>query len=508
MPSPTSTHNFLDKRHSITFTLAWSTFFVCLSALLFGYHLAELNAPGDVLSCTFKKPGPLPSYKDSVWSHLHLRQCIQMPDYGVALVTAMFTIGGLLASIVLGFTSVSSDYGRKQLCTVSAFFYLVGSFVMSFSQSNWQINLGRFLSGLGAGSSLIMSPILINELAPHNHRGLLGSLMQFAVSLGILLAQVVSYFYSNDQQWRMIFVVAGCLGSIQFLGLFTVPESPKWLIMKYGDVQHATTILESLRTDHSTVEFEIQHWKHLLTDNAPQEEEEEQTETSLLLSHESQSSFDPPLISTWKFLSDSKYRNQLIAVVLIMTGQQWSGVNTITYYGVQVLNNIFNNPDGNMVLFLSCLISTVNVFVSVGVAPLIDKWGRKPLLMASVTICGLSALSLAIGIPTKSDAVVVTAFFSFIVGFGIGLGPIPFLMISEFTSHDLVTIAQSFGTVMNWCSNMSVAMFFPILTKLLGGGMVFSVFAINCLFYGIAFYYTIPETKGFNHSNDVWENFK
>lgn len=61
---------------------------------------------------------------------------------------------------------------------------------------------------------------------------------------------------------------------------------------------------------------------------------------------------------------------------------------------------------------------------------------------------------------------------------------------------------------MNWCSNMSVAMFFPILTKLLGGGLVFSVFAINCLLYGIGFYYNIPETKGFNHSNDVWENFK
>ena len=80
--------------------------------------------------------------------------------------------------------------------------------------------------------------------------------------------------------------------------------------------------------------------------------------------------------------------------------------------------------------------------------------------MSSVVICGVSALSLAIGIPTKNDAVVVTAFFSFIIGFGIGLGPIPFLMISEFTGHDVVTIAQSFGTVMNWCSNMSVAMFF------------------------------------------------
>ena len=102
---------------------------------------------------------------------------------------------------------------------------------MSFSQTNWQINLGRLLNGFGAGSSLIVSPILINELAPLNHRGLLGSLMQSAVSIGIFIAQIVSYLYSNDQQWRLIFLVAGLIGFVQFVGLLTVPESPKWLTM-------------------------------------------------------------------------------------------------------------------------------------------------------------------------------------------------------------------------------------------------------------------------------------
>ena len=96
---------------------------------------------------------------------------------------------------------------------------------MSFSQTNWQINLGRLLNGFGAGSSLIVSPILINELAPLNHRGLLGSLMQSAVSIGIFIAQIVSYLYSNDQQWRLIFLVAGLIGFVQFVGLLTVPES-------------------------------------------------------------------------------------------------------------------------------------------------------------------------------------------------------------------------------------------------------------------------------------------
>lgn len=502
MPNPTSIHNFLDKRHSITPLLGWSTFIICLSALQFGYHLAELNAPADVLSCNVKKPGPLPSYNNTIWSHFHFNQCINMTEQGVTLITTMFTIGGLLASIILGTTSISTNYGRKHLCVVAALFYVLGSFLMSFSQTNWQINLGRLLNGFGAGSSLIVSPILINELAPLNHRGLLGSLMQSAVSIGIFIAQIVSYFYSNDQQWRLIFLVAGLIGSVQFVGLLTVPESPKWLTMAKNDVERATLILKGLRTDESTVDYEIHHWGNLTTTNLPDDE------TSLLLSDDSLLSQNPPLIPTIDFIMEKKYRKQLIAVVLIMTGQQLVGINAITYYGVKILNELFSGSNtGNLVLMLNCVFSGMNVAASIAVAPLIDRWGRKPLLMTSSTMCAICTSILAIGIPNRYDIAVVTACIGFVTGWALGLGPLPFLMISEFTGHDVVATAQSLGTVMNWSSNMFIAILFPFLTNILGIGMVFWVFVINSLVYGFGFYHYVPETKGFTHSRDVWEHF-
>lgn len=502
MPSTTSKHNFLDKRHSITPLLGWSTFIICLSALQFGYHLAELNAPADVLSCNFKKPGPLPSYKDTVWSHFHFNQCINMTEQGVALITTMFTIGGLLASIILGITSISTNYGRKHLCIISALFYVLGSFSMSFSQTVWQINLGRIFSGVGAGSSLIVSPILINELAPLNHRGLLGSLMQLAVSVGIFVAQIVSYVYSNDQQWRLIFLVAGLIGVVQFVGLLTVPESPKWLTMAKNDVERATFILKGLRSDESTVNHEIRHWGNLTTNSSPDDE------VSLLLSDGSSLSQNLPLIPTKDFFMERKYRKQMIAVVLIMTGQQLVGINAITYYGVKILNKLFSGSNtGNLVLVLNCVFSGTNVAASIAVAPLIDKWGRKPLLMTSITMCAVCTTILAVGIPNRYDIAVVTACIGFVTGWALGLGPLPFLMISEFTGHDVVATAQSLGTVMNWGSNMLVAILFPVLTDTFGIGMVFWVFVINSLVYGFGFYHYVPETKGFTHSHDVWERF-
>ena len=123
---------------------------------------------------------------------------------------------------------------------------------------------------------------------------------------------------------------------------------------------------------------------------------------------------------------ERKYRKQLIAVVLIMTGQQLVGINAITYYGVKILNELFSGSNtGNLVLMLNCVFSGMNVAASIAVAPLIDRWGRKPLLMTSITMCAICTSILAIGIPNRYDIAVVTACIGFVTGWALGLGPLP-----------------------------------------------------------------------------------
>ncbi|EGW33447.1 uncharacterized protein SPAPADRAFT_60799 [Spathaspora passalidarum NRRL Y-27907] len=515
MHPPTTIHNFIEKRHSITFKLAWSTFIICLCALQFGYHLAELNAPGDVLSCHFHKPGPADSYNDTIWYQFGRNQCIPMSEQGVAYITTSFTVGGLLVSVLLGSTSISMDYGRKPLLLGSSSFFVLGSLLMILANNIWIMNLGRLFNGIGCGSALTISPILINELTPINHRGLMGAIMQIAVSVGIFLAQLVSYFFSNDQQWRIVFVFAFGIALVQLVGLFTIPESPKWLILNNADVVTATEILTELRTDHSTIEHEIEHWKHLTFGPIKETSEvspllqRHNSTVSVCSSVSSRQSLEPPAVTIYDFIFTRKYRHQFIAVVLIMTGQQLSGMNAITYYGVKILNTVFNHHGsggGNRVLVLTCAFSVVNMISSTVVAPLIDRIGRKPLLLASVATCGICSLVLAIGIPNKYDIAVITACYGFIIGFAIGLGPIPFLMISELTGHEVVSLAQSFGTVTNWTSNMIIAFMFPLLQNLIGG-VVFYIFSVICLVYFVAFWFKIPETKGIHHVVEVWRDY-
>ncbi|KAK6198134.1 hexose transporter of the major facilitator superfamily [Scheffersomyces amazonensis] len=500
MHVPTSVHNFLDKPHSVTFQLAWSTAIICLSTLQFGYHLAELNAPEDILSCNFHKPGPYASYEDTIWYKYNYKQCIPMNEKGIALITTMFTVGGLVSSIILGSTSIPSRYGRRYMCLLSSLGYFFGSLIMVFANNVFMINLGRFINGIAAGSSLIMSPILINELTPINHRGFLGSLLQLAVTIGIFISQVVSYFFSNDQQWRIIFVFATSLGLLQFVMLFTVPESPKWMIMQGHDVKSATSILHDLRSDKSTVTYEINHWRQLSINERTKGDNEIQETTALL---------SETTVTTSEFMFAKKYRYQFIAVILLMTAQQLVGMNAITYYGVKILNNLFGNhheTGGDQVLILSCSFSLCNVISAICISPLVDKVGRRPLVLSSIFMCSICSIVIGVGIINQYDIAVITACFGFVIGFSIGLGPIPFLMISELSGHEVVSIAQSVGTSTNWLANIFIAFGFPILQNSMGGS-VFFIFFTTSIAYLVAVWRYIPETKGYNSVQDVWDNF-
>jgi SP family facilitated glucose transporter-like MFS transporter 1 len=512
-------NSYLDRPHLVTMRLGWSTAIICLSTLQFGYHLAELNAPLDILSCVYQKSGPLPSYDDTFWYKHNYNQCIPMNDRQEALVTTMFTVGGLFASILLGATSISSVFGRKFLCLVNAFLFTGGSLAMALTNSSLIFNLGRFVNGVAAGTSLIVTPILINELTPINQRGFLGSLLQLAVAVGIFIAQVVSYFCSNDQDWRLIFVFALMIGLVQFILLLTINESPKWLIMHRGEVSRATSLLRHLRSDKDTVMHEVNHWRKLSSTQRP---DTKPTDTSALLSHEAsvdslilqpltrvvsrRNSYDDSTLSTSDFVFSAKYRKEFIAVLLLMTSQQLTGVNSITFYGVRILNGLFKGANSN-VLLLSCSFSLCNVITAFLVSHVVDRWGRKPLMIASVSMTAICSFLIAVGIKYSKNVLAVVACFGFIIGYSIGLGPIPFLMISELTHHDVVSIAQSLGTSSNWASSMLIAYLFPQLQAYFGGSVFFIFFIISvAYFFGFAFY--IPETKGYNNCDDVWDRFQ
>ena len=503
--------------HRVTPRLAWATAITCLSTLQFGFHLAVLNAPQDIFSCKKHIPGPLPSYEDTLWNTYGRAQCIPMKLNNIALLNTLFTVGGLLSSLFAGSHTVSAMFGRKKLQKICALCYLLGSLLLTGANSLPAMYMGRLFGGIGAGASMVVAPILVSEITPFNHRGLMGSLLQFGVAMGILAAQLIAFPWSNDQQWRYLFLFGAFVALFQFLLLFTTVESPKWLILHRGDVSSATEILHTLRSDILAMRYEINHWRRLSNNTSTIPADKLLSERSSLLESGPQDDFhplstsmsrrgsiDPSTLSIVEYLVSPRYRKEWIAIIVIMTAQQLCGMNAITFYGVSVLSNIV--PLDTNVLYLTCLLALCNVILALTISPFIDRWGRKPLLLASVTMMGTCSVFISLGLLHNRDYMAAIACFGFIVGFSIGLALIPFLMVSEFASHETIGIAQSFGTMWNWIANIIIAYLFPLLKDIVGNSIFFVFFGIS-VFYFVAIWARVPETKGKLDYRDIWDAF-
>lgn len=509
-------HESLYAHHKITVRLAWTTLLSCLGTLQFGFHLAALNAPQQIISCQTHVPGPFPSYQDTFWARHGLKQCIPMLSHDIAWINTMFSVGGLLSSTVAGSHTMAALCGRRRLQILCAAFYVAGSLLLAFSNSFFAINCARFLVGLGAGAAMVVAPILINEISPFNHRGLMGSLLQFAVAIGIFLAQLIAFAWGNDQQWRMHFIFGAAMGLAQFVFLFTSSESPKWLITHRGEVTKALAILQTLRSDLRASTAEINHWRRLSTtqaqsarkgpnENMPLLEDGVWEDFHPLSSATSRrGSIDPSSLSMTEYLTSQIYRREIIATAVIMTAQQLCGMNAITFYGVSVLSNIV--PEDTNVLLLTSSLAFCNVVLALVVSPVVDRWNRKTLLLASVSTMAMFSVLISVGILNQLDLLAALSCFGFIIGFSIGLCQIPFLMVSEFSAQETIGKTQSFGTMLNWLANIIIASMFPMLREYLGG-YIFLMFTAIGIYYIGAIIRCVPETKGRLQYHDIWDAF-
>lgn len=450
-----------EVRHSVTPRLAWSTVIACLGTFQFGFHLSVMNAPQKYITCQYEDLEYwLLVYEKTVWEKFGFPQCKEASTTQVAMITACFTIGGLLSLIFLGVFGVAHSHGRKKIALVTSVLFMIGCLSIATSTNLLVIDVGRLLTGIAAGGSVIANPIWILELTPNNHRGLLGSLVQLAVAIGILSAQVVSIFWANPIQWRLVFVFGAGIALIQGIALVSSIESPKWLVIHKGDLPQATEIMSSIRSETHTIDLEISSWI-----------EDEPNESTRLIKTQ-------PVTMT-DFLCKQKHRKEMFSVLVLLTGQQLCGMNAITFYGVSILtlHASFN------VLYITTSLAACNALVLLLISPLVDRLGRKPLLIASLAVMSLSAMLMAWSITSNRDIIIGLACFSFVTGYSIGIGPLPFMMIPELTSVDTVGVAQLFGSASNWLANILVAFLVPLGQKYYGSEACFAAFAIICIIY-------------------------
>lgn len=480
----------LTKKLSITICI------ICLGSLQFGYHMAELNSPEAILSCRLSKPGSVPY--DETWFGKHgLVQCIPLRLEQIGLVTSIFSIGGLLGSLNLG--PVADRIGRKRASLINSSLYLVGSMLNGSSNNYTSLLIGRFIAGLGAGGALVITSLFINEISPSEYKGSLGSMNQASVNVGILLTQILALFWANNNNWRLLLFTGAFLAICNFLlTIFHVEESPVWLLNK-GHHSKAFRVLHSLRGgEYIHSRNEVLSWQG--SSNASEEDEGLLNSGSEENNGATGSQEETNAVSLRFYLTSPEFYNSRLVATGILVLQQFCGINSIIFYGVSVLIAIFPTK----AVFINFLISSVNVLFTFIAAPLIDKLGRKPLLLISVMFMGILTAVIGAGIITASALLSIIGIFTYITFFALGLGPIPFLIVSEVTQPKAKASAQSWGMTMNWLATFVVGFLFPILKNSSIGGGVYFIFTVLCALTFMFILKFIPETKGKGSYEEVW----
>lgn len=476
---------------SLTTKLIATVAIVAIGSLQFGYHMAELNSPQGVLSCSNSVPGKVP-YNQTFFGNHGLKKCIPLSGEQIGLVTSIFSIGGLLGSFYVG--TIADKIGRKKTALIHNVLFFVGSFFNTIANSFWTLLLGRFIAGIGAGSAIVITSLMINEIASPQYKGFLGSMNQVSINIGILLTQVLALWLCTDNSWRYLLLTGSVIALVNIGTIYLyMDESPVWLYNN-GMAVDAFKVLHSLRGgEYSDSRNEVNNWK------TGRDSEEES-----LLAEDLSSTQNPDASKSTVTLSDylkrPEYANSRLVATGILVFQQFCGINSIIFYGVSVLINIF--PES--AIFINCVISVVNAVVTFASAPLIDRLGRKPLLKTSVFFMGVSAVLLGFGISTKNALCSVVGTFVYITFFAIGLGPIPFLLVGEVTQPKAKAPAQSWGVTMNWVATFVVGFLFPILKNSWIGAGVYYIFAAMC---ALTFYFVqryVPETKGKDTYEEVW----
>ncbi|KAK3369833.1 general substrate transporter [Podospora didyma] len=488
-----------------------------LGPLQFGFHLAELNAPEDVITCRAKAAlstlAKAVSYikgdASSASSAVPI-DCIEMTRSDFAAISAIFTVGGLFGALTAG--PFTSSRGRRRAMQVTAAFFLLGSIVETFAASVTVMIIGRLLTGVGAGASTVIVPLYISEVAPPSRRGFFGAFTQISINVGILLTQTLGYFLSHDGAWRWILGSGIIISIAQALGLFIIPESPAWTASTKGDMVRARRVLQRIRGNHANLDEEVEAWgegngkvlseeESLLAGGGTASSDAIGTPLSPQLSQRTERA----TLGFSQVLRDSHTRPAIIAVVGIMFAQQLCGINSIIMYSVSLLKDLVSTNSA----LLTIIISVINLGTTIAASPLPDKLGRKTCLLASIIGQGTSSLVLALSIQFELKILSALAVLFFVAFFATGLGPVPFILASELVGPEAVGATQSWALGANYVATFLVAYLFPIVNDALnnalgGAGWVYFIFAGFALVFAGFIARNVPETRGKKDADEVW----
>jgi sugar porter (SP) family MFS transporter len=399
------------------------------------------------------------------------------------LVVSAVTFGALFGALIGG--TSSDTIGRRWTNIAAGLSFVAGSIFSALAPNVEVLIASRVLIGLAIGLTSVAAPMYIAELSPPRNRGKLVSLFQLAITIGILLSYVVDRALAPDHAWRWMLGLAFIPGALLVIGMIAMPESPRWLL-KTGAEKAARQALSLVRPANE-IDAEVTAIHEDLEHNQP---------------------------AAWSELLMPGLRPALIVGVGLAVLQQVTGINTIIYYAPQIFQKA-GLDSATTALAATAGIGVVNVLSTLIAIWLVDRVGRKPLLLAGLVGMTLSLGALGVAqrfgstfeVSQQLVGPITVGFIGlYIVSFAFSLGPVVWLMISEIFPNRARARAAGISTAANWTANFLVSLSFPVLQAMMGPSLWFLYAAMGVAAF-IFIIRWVPETKG-KSLEDISRNWR
>ena len=429
-------------RYLLTITLV-----TALGGLLFGFDISVIS-------------GTIP----------FLQEVFNLTETMKGWVVSSALIGCIIGASFAG--RLGDKFGRKKILLVTSILFAVSAIGSGVANSIPTFVMYRILGGLAVGGASVLAPMYIAEVSPAHLRGRMVSINQLTIVFGISLAYYSNYFLLQigENAWRWMFAAEVVPSLLFFFALFIVPESPRWLVARNRENEAYQVLKKVAGTGFAR--FELSEIKASLAGNEKR--------------------------GTLKQLFKKKYSFILFLGVFLAVFQQWSGINVIFFYAPDIFAKA--NLGVDAALFQTTLIGLMNIVFTILAMRVIDKIGRKLLML--IGAAGMAVCYLVIGFLFSTGRTEDWLLLTFIIitpaFFAFGLGPTVWVVLSEIFPNKIRGAAMSVATFSLWVACYLLTLTFPVFVELFNASNTFWLYSVICMIGFLVILKYLPETKGFS----------
>jgi len=397
-----------------------------------------------------------------------LRVHFSLNSFQTEVAASSLLLGCLLGAGAAG--KCSDLFGRRKSLMSAALLFAVSALGSALAGSFGFFTAMRGIGGLAIGLASALTPVYISEVAPPESRGRLVSLNQLAIVTGILVAYLSNWQLATQgaASWRWMFGVAA-LPSLAFLvGLFFIPESPRWLVAN-NQREKGYKVLERT-TGPTRVQTEMMAIEHAIAEEGSGAGE----------------------------LFSEHMRPRLFIAIALAVLEQICGINTVLYYGSLLFAQQFHGQSMKVAIGANVVVGLVNLIFTVVAMFFIDRWGRRRLFLLATAgmAVSLTVLVISLKLGIGGEYLVFSCVLSYIAFFAVGLGPGVWVYIAEIFPTRVRGQATSIATMALWSACLVVTLTFLTIVDSMGISGAFGLYALLSLITFVFVWRWIPETRG------------